>query len=181
MRSDGEVPLLEGLPLNVAFRTQGRTIGEGDFSALTNLTWTTGELHTNRELMTSARGREILGDGPTERVLALPAVAAVIVGLAAKHWVSYYLPWHFGVRVRRSLSLEVTAGAPLMPGDTLWADCLIVAARASPDEPGCGLMDVQERAFNQRQDQVAVVTQHFLFERRVPPYPIDPERTQDNR
>ena len=102
--ADEGLGLFDRLPIGVPFRTQGRTIGEGDFSALCNLTWTIGDLHSNKELMKGRMGERV-PHAPRERVLALPVVASLMVGLAAKHWISYYLPAVLSVNVLQSLGL----------------------------------------------------------------------------
>jgi len=160
--------LTDGLPIGKPFRTQGRTIGEGDFSLLCNLTWTVGDLHSNRELMAGRIGDDVPG-APRERVLALPVVASLIVGLAAKHWISYYLPAVLDVNVVQSLALEAAAEHPVCPGDTIWVDCVIRSARPHETNPGRGVLDVEEIAVNQRGEHVATVHQHLVYDRAVPP------------
>jgi acyl dehydratase len=155
--------LAEGLPVGRRFRSQGRTVGEGDFSALTNLTWTTGELHVNRELMVSERGTKLLGR-PGERVLALQAVAAIGVGLGWSKGLGSWLRQRYGTRVVRSLSFEVVAGEPLFPGDTIWADSVLTGVRQT-EEPARGVLDVEHSIVNQRDELVATIVQHLLFER----------------
>jgi hypothetical protein len=160
--------LTEDLPIGRAFRTQGRTIGEGDFSLLCNLTWTIGDLHSNREMMAGRVGEDVPG-APRERVLALPVVASLVVGLAAKHWISYYLPAVLGINVLQSLGLEAVADSPLCPGDTIWVDCVIAGAAAQEGRPGRGVLDIEETAVNQRRELVATVRQHLVYNRSLPP------------
>jgi acyl dehydratase len=136
------------LPLGERFQTQGRTIGEGDFSALCNLTWTTGNSHTDREFMAGRTG---------ERWLAVPCVAAVVVGLTAKHWFSYVFHKQYGIRILESRHLEVESHLPVVPGDTLHADCEVVEAKGD-------LLLVEERAVNQRGEHVATVRQRLRVE-----------------
>jgi hypothetical protein len=153
----------EELPLGRCFRSQGRTIGEGDFSALVNLTWTTGELHVNRVLMTSERGTAILGR-PGERVLALQAVAAVGVGLGWSRNIGPLLRHSYGVAVVRSLSFEAEAGEPLFPGDTVWSDSTLTGTRPTEDAAR-RVLDVEHRIINQQDEVVATIVQHLLYMR----------------
>jgi hypothetical protein len=157
--------LSDGLPIGERVRSQGRTVGEGDFSSLTNLTWTTGELHVNRELMASPRGTEILGK-PGERVLALQAVAALGVGLGWSNGLGGRLREVYATRVIRSISFEVVAGEPLFPGDTIWSESVLTGVHAS-GEPLRAILDVEHRIVNQRGELVATITQHLLFERYI--------------
>lgn len=64
------------LPAEFMFteRSQGRTITEADFCAMTNLTWTTAEYHTNKPLM--------LESDFGERNLAGACIVAFALGLA---------------------------------------------------------------------------------------------------
>ena len=67
--------LLERADLaGVKVRSRGRTITDADFSAMTNLTWTTSELHTNEAVMAE-------GSFGT-RILAGACVIAFALGLA---------------------------------------------------------------------------------------------------
>lgn len=160
--------LTEGLPIGKPFRTQGRTLGEGDFSLLCNLTWTVGDLHSNREMMAGDVGAAVPG-APRERVLALPVVASVIVGLAAKHWISYYLPAVLEVNILQSLGLEAVAGAPVCPGDTIWVDCVIASATPVEGRADRGELAIEEIAINQRGEHVATVRQRLVYDRSLPP------------
>lgn len=169
--------LTDGLPLGAPFRTQGRTIGEGDFSLLCNLTWTIGDLHSNREMMAGRVGEAVPG-APRERVLALPVVASLIVGLAAKHWISYYLPAVLSVNIVQSQGLEAVAEAPVCPGDTIWVDCTITAARPLDDDPTRAVLDIEERAINQRGEHVATVQQHLVYDRLLPPERVPFQRPE---
>jgi acyl dehydratase len=167
-QADAAPGLFDDLPIGVPSRTQGRTIGEGDFSALCNLTWTIGDLHSNKELMKGRMGDRI-PHAPRERVLALPVVASLMVGMTAKHWISYYLPAVLKVNVLQSLGLEAEAQAPVCPDDTIWVDVTI--AKATPDEshPGRGVLHLEEKAVNQRGEAVATVRQRLVYDRTVPP------------
>jgi acyl dehydratase len=99
--------------LEFTARSQGRTITEGDFSAMTNLTWTTAEYHTNKPLM--------LESDMGERNLAGACVIAFALGLATP-----------AVRNRLSsigVKLVALAGyeevrfkSPLRPGDTIYVE-----------------------------------------------------------
>lgn len=136
------------LPIHARFETQGRTLGEGDFSALCNLTWTTGNSHTDQEFM---RGR---GD---ERWLAVPCVAAVMVGLVAKHWFGYVFKHDYGLRIAESRHLEIESHVPVRPGDTLRVECEVVEGEGD-------MLVVSETAFNQRSERVATMRQRFRVE-----------------
>jgi len=136
------------LPIHAKFETQGRTIGEGDFSALCNLTWMTGESHTNDAVM-NALGKE--------RWLPVPCIAAVVVGLAAKNWYSHVFRQELGIRIVESRNLEIDADGEVAPGDTLRVRSEIVSGEND-------LIVVEHHAFNQREEHVAVVRQRLRVE-----------------
>jgi hypothetical protein len=136
------------LPIHARFETQGRTIGEGDFSALCNLTWMTGESHTNETAM-SALGKE--------RWLPVPCIAAVVVGLIAKNWYSYVFKRELGIRIVESRHLEIEAEKEVVPGDTLRVRSEIVSGEDD-------MVVIEHHAFNQRDEHVAVVRQRLRVE-----------------
>ena len=57
-------------------RSQSRTVTEGDFSAIVNISWENGPLHTDEEYMkTTPFGKRILGG---------PCLIALIAGLSTQ-------------------------------------------------------------------------------------------------
>lgn len=103
------------LPAEFEFtaRSQGRTITEGDFSAMTNLTWTTAEYHTNKPLM--------LESDMGERNLAGACVIAFALGLATPA----VRPRLTGLGVRLVALAgydEVRFKSPLRPNDTIYVE-----------------------------------------------------------
>lgn len=148
--------LLEGLPYGEKFRSQGRTISEGDLSLLTNLTWTTSELHSNKEYMKNTPFGE--------RMLAGPCVVACMVGLAGTSGFRHALHAR-QARLVAMLGLEnVRFTAPVLPGDTLWVETQIIDARETSN-PKRGVMRIQERGYKQTGEQVCEYVRIALFER----------------
>lgn len=148
--------LLEGLPYGQKFRSQGRTIGEGDLSLLTNLTWTTSEIHTNAEYMKKTQF--------VERMLAGPCVVACMVGLAGTSGFRQTLQ-AANARLLAMLGLEnVRFTAPVLPGDTIWVETEIIDARETSN-PKRGVMRIQERGYKQSGEQVCEYIRVAMFER----------------
>ncbi|MBI2321020.1 MAG: MaoC family dehydratase N-terminal domain-containing protein [Chloroflexi bacterium] len=148
--------LLEGLPCEQKFRSQGRTIGEGDLALLTNLTWTTSELHTNAEHMKQTPFGE--------RMLAGPCVVACMVGLAGTSGFRQALH-AANARLLAMLGMEnVRFTAPVLPGDTVWVETEIADARET-SSPKRGVMRIQERGYKQTGEQVCEYLRIALFER----------------
>lgn len=118
------------LPESLRFtvRSAGRTITEADFTAMTNLTWTTSDIHTNKVLMA--------GSPTGERLLAGGCVIAFALGLATP-----------AVRPElrdRKISLIALVGyddvrfrSPLRPGDTIYVEAVLESiTRTSRPERG---------------------------------------------
>ncbi len=147
--------ITQNIPLGAKFKSIGRTLGEGDFSLITNLTWTTSELHSNYEHMK---------DTPFgERILAGPCVAAVVVGLAGTSDLKRALAGA-GVRLVAMLGMDsVRFPAPVKPNDTLWSETEIVSARLTRN-PQRGVLTMIDRGLNQRGEVVSEATRNALFE-----------------
>ena len=148
--------LTANIPIGAKYKSIGRTIGEGDFSLITNLTWTTSELHANYERMKYTPYGE--------RVLAGPCVAAVVVGLTGTSDLRRELS-KAGIRLVAMLGMDnVRFPAPVKPNDTLWAETEIVGARATRN-PERGVLTMIDRGLNQRGEVVSEATRSALFER----------------
>lgn len=104
----------------VTVRSRGRTITDSDFSQMTNLTWTTSELHTNEDVM---REREF-----GTRILAGGCVVAFALGLAT--------PAVTPELTKRSIRLVAIVGydeirfhSPLRPETTIYVESTLASLR----------------------------------------------------
>jgi acyl dehydratase len=147
----------QGLPFGKVARSQGRTIGEGEFAMLTNLTWTTRERHANRELMAQ--------QGESDRELAGPVVVALVASLAALGQLNRQLHEEHGVQTLAAMGLEAQFLAPVHPEDTLWAESEVLSARDSASRPGQGVLTIRDRGINQRGEVVVEVVRTLLVTR----------------
>jgi itaconyl-CoA hydratase len=147
----------QGLPFGKVERSQGRTIGEGEFAVLASLTWTTRERNANREFMAGA--------GETDRELAAPVVVAIVASLAALGPLNRALHEEYGVRTLAAMGLEAEFFGSVRPEDTLWAESEVVSARDSASRPGQGVLTLRDRGVNQRDEVVVVVTRTLLVAR----------------
>ena len=145
------------IPIGAKYKSIGRTLGEGDFSLITNLTWTTSELHSNFEHMK---------DTPFgERILAGPCVVAVVTGLTLTGDHLERALEKVGFRPVAMLGMDkIRFPAPVKPNDTLWAETEIVGARPTR-HPERFVLTVIDRGFNQRGEMVSEATRTGLFER----------------
>ena len=132
----------------------GRTIGEGDFSLLTNLTWLTGEAHVNR----------LHGGGDDDgRVLPPITVAAVGLGLGWTSSMRGKLIAEFGLQALKSTSLTVTGGVGVHPGDTLHVASSVDAAVVTVGADGQEMaLTIAHDVRNQRDETTVVIIQQLL-------------------
>ena len=125
----------------------------------TTVTWTTDELHTNREF---AQANSPFG----ERVLGAVVVLAVASGLL------YQSLWDkftetFGVVPMGAVALEARHERPVFPGDTLYVEVRLESARASKSRPGQGVLTFVDKVLNQNDETVATTKRILLFEREA--------------
>jgi acyl dehydratase len=116
------------LPDSFAFsvRSRGRTITEGDFSAMTNLTWTTSEIHTDKVVMAESE----MG----ERLLAGACVLAFALGLSTPS-IKPELELR-GVRLVALLGYDdVRFRGPLRPGDTIYVESVLASLQRTSKPP----------------------------------------------
>jgi acyl dehydratase len=151
------VPIGEGLPIGVVRRSRGRTIGEGEFALLSDLTWTTRERQTNGDAMA--------GGGESGRELAAPVVVALVASLAALGPLNRELHEEHGVETLAAMGLEAELPGPVHPEDTLWAESELLSATDSESRPGQGVLKIRDRGVNQRGEVVSEVTRTLLVAR----------------
>jgi itaconyl-CoA hydratase len=146
----------DSVPIGLKGRSQGRTIGEGEFGLLTSLTWTTTELHSNREFATKTRFGE--------RILGGPVVAALMTGLWSQS--EHLRLLKEKVEMGGLLGMEVGFKSATLPGDTLWNESEVVSARPSRRDPSRGILSVRDVGINQRGEIVVEMTRSFIFKPR---------------
>jgi acyl dehydratase len=155
--------IVDDLPVGQSSRSTGRTISEGEFMLLHNLMGAMTPLHANKHYMQGTEyGERILGGG-------------VVIGLVAAGWanaeLSRTLLTDYGVRWRAALGIDARFVSPVQPGDTLYFVYTLSAARESKSRPGCGVITVEMKVENQRDEVCSVGNLNVLFDR---PGPDDP-------
>lgn len=145
------------LPIGKKFRSQGRTLGEGDFTLLTNLTWTFDTIHSDAQWM-----KENSRFG--ERILAGPCVLSVAIGLARTSRIFDVFAEN-GLRIIALLGFEdVRFTAPVLPGDTLRVESEIVEARPSSKENQY-VIKVMDTVYKQTGERCMSAVRAMLFEK----------------
>jgi acyl dehydratase len=148
----------EGLPVGEKSRSSGRTITEGEFALLTDVTWTISELHSN-----AVYGRHTSFG---ERALGGPIVSALVASLATNMSpLSRRLRQEYQLRTVAAIGISARYLAPVLPGDTLWADTWLESVRPSKSHPGLGIAVMRDNGVNQNESLVTQVTRHLLVER----------------
>jgi itaconyl-CoA hydratase len=154
--------LLEGLPIGVVERSRGRTITDGEFAILTSLTWTTGQMHANREFMQKRSQFK-------ERILGGPVVVAVASGI------QYQSHWHrfaekYQVKAIAAVGVDAKYRGPVFPNDTLYVDVCLAEARPSRSRQGQGVLVFDDKVVNQKDELVLEMKRTLIFERTEEPY-----------
>jgi acyl dehydratase len=128
-----------GIEVGTKIVTQRRTITEGDFSAMANLSWETSPLHTDREYArTTPFGERILGG---------PCTIPFVAGLTGHAWRGMWE--QAGVRLVALVGIErVRFTSPLFPGDTIWVETEIAGTRAT-SKPKRHLVTVKDVLYKQ--------------------------------
>jgi len=145
------------MPVGRKEMSQGRTIGEGEFTLLTSLTWTTDELHTNLEYMRNSEFHE--------RLLGGSVVLSLISGLWCQNPLFRDMLSIHRVKPIAALGTTASYRGVFRPGDTLYEETEIESVRPSASQPGRGIMNLHDRAYNQRQELIVDSTRAILFER----------------
>lgn len=151
----------EGMPVGRRSRSQGRTIGEGEFALLTTLTWTTDELHVNKEAMKSSEFGE--------RLLGGSVLLSLVSGLYCQNQLFRDFLNVYGVEPIAALGTDAKYSGVFLPGDTLWEETELEAVRASESRPGCGIMTLRDRAYNQREELLLDSHRWILYGRKGVP------------
>jgi itaconyl-CoA hydratase len=148
---------LKELPVGVQERSEGRTIDDGQFALLTNLTWTTGLLHSDGDYMKGHEfGKVILGG---------PVVAAVISGIwRASCWDRFAETYR--VRAIGALGAESRFRSPVFAGDTLWSNTTLTVARPSKSRSGAFVLTFHDNGMNQDDKTVIEMNRSLLCVRR---------------
>ncbi|MEU5552824.1 MaoC/PaaZ C-terminal domain-containing protein [Micromonospora sp. NPDC047793] len=150
-------PLTPRLPTAFAagavLLTPARTLTDGDFAAIVNVSWENGPLHTDVEYMRrTGFGRPILGG---------PCLIAIAAGLTST---TMYAAWNAaGVDCHAALGIdEIRYLAPVYVGDTLRVR--IEVSRFEPTRGGRMYVGaVHDDVRNQRDETVLRMTRSYLL------------------
>jgi acyl dehydratase len=138
--------------------TQRRTITEGDFSAMVNLSWETSPLHTDREYAkTTPFGERILGG---------PCTIPFVAGLTGHAW---HGMWErSGLRLIALVGINnVTFTTPLFPNDTIWVETEVISMRPT-SKPKRQLVTVKD-ILRKQVDQIVLQMERLILVQEIEP------------
>jgi acyl dehydratase len=138
---------------DVIVHPRGRTIGETEHMALTNIVLNTAQLHFNQALCD--QNPKTYFDG--RRVVFGGLVLAFVCGLASEETTENAL-------VELSFD-EGRHKTPVFAGDTLTAESTVVAKRDA-DRPDAGIVKFRLHGKNQRGEVVLEIDREVLVKRR---------------
>jgi acyl dehydratase len=147
----------ERFPVGKKFVSGGRTITEGDFSLLHNLTWTVSKIHADREYM---KKHSQFGD----MTLSVPALLSCVAGLSMTYGLRdiMYSP---GTRTVANLGFsDAKFNNPVLPGDTITVHTEILGVRPTKSNPKRAVMSLRWTVFNQRDEQVMEAIPNIMLE-----------------
>jgi acyl dehydratase len=136
--------------------SQRRTITEGDFSAMVNLSWETSPLHTDREYAKTTQFGE--------RVLGGPCTIPFVAGLTGHAW--HGLWEKSGLRLIALVGINnVTFTNPLFPNDTIWVETEIVNMRPT-SKPKRRLVTVKD-ILHKQDDKVVLQMERLILVQEI--------------
>lgn len=143
-------PYREGIVL----RSRRRTITEGDFSALINVTWENAPMHTDQ---THAESTEY-----GTRLLGGPCIIALTAGLSTE---TLFLSWALAkLDIVTALGIDnVRYRSPLKPNDTILIEMHIKALRPSGSSPGALVTTLHDRVLAEDDRLILEMERSYLL------------------
>lgn len=138
--------------------TRRRTITEGDFSAMVNLSWESSPIHTDDEYAKNT----IFG----RRVLGGPCTIPFVAGLSGHAW--HGLWEQSGMRLLALVGINnVVFKAPLFANDTIWVELEIASKRPTSKPKRC-LVTVKDTLKKQGGETILQMERLILVEETGP-------------
>ena len=137
------------LETGVTYRhAPGRTLSEADNTAFSTLTMNPQALHLDAAFAAQSE----FGERLVNSLLTM----SVLVGLSVSHLTQ-------GTLVANLAFSDVSFPKPVVAGDTIYGETVVVAKRDSATRPGQGIATFRHSARNQRGEIVAVVQRVSLM------------------
>ena len=146
------------LGVGTKITTQRRTITDGDFSAMVNLSWESSPIHTDDEYAKNT----IFG----RRVLGGPCTIPFVAGLSGHAW--HGLWEKSGMRLLALVGINnVAFKAPLFPNDTIWVE-LEIASKRPTSKPKRSIVTVKDTLKKQGDETILQMERLILVEEIEP-------------
>ena len=138
------------VPGDVFKHWPGKTVTEMDNHLFSLLTMNNNPLHTDAHYMSKHKHGQTRGNGVY--------VLALVVGMSVRDTSG---------RAIANLEYEkITHDGPVFQGDTIYAETEVLEVRESRSRPDRGIVYVESRAINQRDEQVLTLRRRFLVPKR---------------
>ena len=128
----------------------GKTITEGDNHLFSLLTMNDNPLHTDDHYMQGHQHGQVLVVGTL--------VLSLVVGMSVRDT--------SGKAIANLEYERITHDGPVFQGDTIYAESEVLEVRESKSRPDRGIVYLESRAFNQREEQVLTLRRRFLVPKR---------------
>ena len=128
----------------------GKTITEGDNHLFSLLTMNDNPLHTDDHYMKEHQHGRVLVVGTL--------VIGLVVGMSVRDT--------SGKAIANLEYERITHDGPVFQGDTIYAESEVLEVRESRSRPDRGIVYLESRAFNQRDEQVLTLRRRFLVPKR---------------
>lgn len=124
----------------------GKTVTEMDNHLFSLLTLNNNPLHTDAHYMSQHQHGKILVNGAY--------VLSLVVGMSVRDT--------SGKAIANLEYEKITHDGPVFHGDTIYAESEVLDVRESRSRPDRGIVYVESRAFNQRDEQILTLRRRFL-------------------
>jgi len=128
----------------------GKTITEGDNHLFSLLTMNDNPLHIDDHYMEGHQHGKILVAGTL--------VIGLVVGMSVRDT--------SGKAIANLEYERITHDGPVFQGDTIYAQSEVLEVRESKSRPDRGIVYLESRGFNQREEQVLTLRRRFLVPKR---------------
>ena len=128
----------------------GKTITEGDNHLFSLLTMNDNPLHIDDHYMEGHQHGKILVAGTL--------VIGLVVGMSVRDT--------SGKAIANLEYERITHDGPVFQGDTIYAQSEVLEVRESKSRPDRGIVYLESRGFNQREEQILTLRRRFLVPKR---------------
>ena len=138
------------IPGDVFKHWPGKTVTEMDNHLFSLITLNDNPLHTDAHYMSNHQHGQILVNGAY--------VLSLVVGMSVRDT--------SGKAIANLEYEKITHDGPVFQGDTIYSESEILDVRESRSRPDRGIVYIETRGINQREEQVLTLRRRFLVSKR---------------